>query len=169
MKLRVKKINNNATTPIKAYNEDAGMDIHSVEDAIIRPGETIKVKTGIALAMPPQWDTSHEIHAALIWDRSSLGSKGVHRLAGVVDYGYRNEILICLTNLNIYPVLQYLLSQKENEGDADIINACTYSIKKGDKIAQILFQKISKCPPIEIVDELDDTDRNKQGFGSSGQ
>ena len=93
-------------------------------------------------------------YAGLIWDRSGLGSKGIHRHAGVVDSSYRGEVKVALSNSHSGGVSDYL----DN----------TYFITKGDRIAQILFQKV---PHFELVEteELADTDRGSSGFGSSGR
>lgn len=139
MKIKIKKLNSGAKIPAFAMEGDAGMDLCSIENAILGPGERISCCTGIAVKIP-------EEHAGLIWDKSGLAlKKGVKIMAGVIDSGYRGEIKVVLINL----------SQEE------------YKINKGDKIAQMLIQKI-KQPIIEEVKKLDDTSRGGGGFGSTG-
>ena len=143
MVIKVKKLSPTAIVPTKSRKSDAGYDLYADENFTLRPEETRLISTGIALAIP-------DGYAGLIWDRSGLGSKGIHRHAGVVDSSYRGEVKVALSNSRF-------------GGDLDN----TYFISKGDRIAQILFQKV---PHFELVEteELDDTDRGSSGFGSSG-
>ena len=139
MKIRVKKLNPKAKIPRYAHPGDAGMDFFSLERVVLRPGERNKCSTGIALEI-------QEGYVGLVWDKSGVaGNYGIKTMAGVVDSGYRGEIMIALVNLS-----------KE-----------VYTINAGDKIAQMLIQKI-ECPEIEEVQELSDTKRGKGGFGSTG-
>ena len=136
--LLIKRLTETSTTPTKANSSDAGFDLYSDEDVIIKSGESVLVSTGVAMAIP-------ENHAGLIWDRSSMGVKGIHRFAGVVDSGYRGEGKVCLFNT----------------GE-------DYKIVRGDRIAQILIQPV---PNIELreVEDLNYTERGIGGFGSSGK
>ena len=136
--LLIKRLTETSTTPTKANSSDAGCDLYSDEDVIIKSGESVLVSTGVAMAIP-------ENHAGLIWDRSSMGVKGIHRFAGVVDSGYRGEVKVCLFNT----------------GE-------DYKIVRGDRIAQILIQPV---PNIELreVEDLNNTERGIGGFGSSGK
>lgn len=160
--LKVKRLTKTAKLPTKAHSTDAGWDVYADEYVEILPGETVKVKTGIAV----QGNSHH-----LVWDRSSLGSKGIHRLAGVIDTSYSGELIICLTNLNVGSILQiiglYGGKPEFNNRVQDEIERQTYTIKPGDKIAQVLSQTVLDVNIIE-VDFLDDTDRGAKGFGSSG-
>jgi len=86
-------------------------------------------------------------HVALVWDKSGLAAnKGIKTLAGVIDAGYRGEWMIALLNT----------SDKDHE------------VRKGDKIAQVLIQQVINAS-VEEVDELEDSSRNKGGFGSTGR
>jgi dUTP pyrophosphatase len=139
MKIQIKKINSEAKNPIYANKGDAGMDLYSVEDLIVEPGKRIACGTGIIMAIPTGY-------VGLIWDKSGVAfNGGIKTMGGVIDSSYRGEIKIILTNL----------SCRE------------YIIKKGDKIAQMLIQKVEK-PSIEEVEFLDDTERGEGGFGSTG-
>lgn len=147
MVIKIKKLSSTAIVPTKSRKSDAGYDLYADENFTLRPEETILISTGIALAIP-------DGYAGLIWDRSGLGSKGIHRHAGVVDSSYRGEVKVALSNSH------------SGEGSDYLDN--TYFITKGDRIAQILFQKV---PHFELVEteELDDTNRGSSGFGSSGR
>lgn len=172
MQLSVKRLSETAKLPTKAYPSDAGWDVYADEDVTILPGQTVKVSTGIAVQLPPILDSGYETVANLVWDRGSLGSKGIHRLAGVADFAFAGELFIVLTNLNVYNVLNILaLYAGDQEGVDrfhDVMEEYSYIIKKGDKIAQVLTQKILKCDIVE-VDELVETDRGAKCLGSSGR
>lgn len=150
--LRVQKLHPDAKLPYKARYTDAGYDLYSIDNVVIRPGEIATISTGIAIEIPPSY-------VGLIWDRSNLGSKGIHRLAGVIDSSYRGCIKVCLVNLKISDYLT-----PDNKG----LLHDAYEIKAGDRIAQIIFQKYEELI-IKEVDKLSDTDRGTNGFGSTGR
>jgi dUTP pyrophosphatase len=140
MKLLVKKLNPHAKLPTFAHDSDAGMDLYCVEAITINPGERLgQIKTGIAVSI-------EEGYVGLIWDKSGISQKhGLKTLGGVVDAGYRGEILVGLIN----------------------ISDTAYSFEVGDKIAQLLIQKVEH-PEIIEVESLEDTARGTGGFGSTG-
>jgi dUTP pyrophosphatase len=138
MELRVKRIHPEAKLPVYGHPGDAGLDIFSVVDRDLAPGEVFAVPTGIQIAVPAG-------HAGLVWDKSGLSLKGVHRLAGVIDEGFRGEVQVVLINLGSAP----------------------FAVRKGMKIAQLLVQPVSAVRVIES-DTLDDTARGQGGFGSTG-
>jgi len=129
----------NAVQPTQAHASDAGWDLYSCEPKTILPSERATINTGISLAIPNSF-------VGLIWPRSGMAvKKGIDILAGVIDSGYRGEVKVCLLNTGQVPV----------------------TIDTGDRIAQILFQEVPKFKLVEITD-LNETDRNAGGFGSSG-
>jgi dUTP pyrophosphatase len=138
MELRVKRIHPEAKLPVYGHPGDAGLDLFSVADRDIAPGEVFAVPTGVQVAVPAG-------HVGLVWDKSGISLKSVHRLAGVVDAGYRGEVQVVMINL----------------GDAP------FAVKKGMKIAQMLVQPVAVVSVIE-ADSLDDTSRGQGGFGSTG-
>lgn len=145
-KVRFKKISTNAQGPTRSNLSDAGWDLYASETSIVPAGGRALVKTGISLQIPDEW-------VGLIWPRSGLSVKsGIDVLAGVIDSGYRGEIMVCLFNTN--PHNEYGMGQ-------DI------RIEIGDRIAQILFQQV---PDIEMVqvDSLTSSDRGENGIGSTG-
>lgn len=149
-KVRAKLLSKEAKMPTRSNLSDAGWDLYSTEDVVITGGQRKIVKTGISLQIPDEW-------VGLIWPRSGLSvKKGLDVLAGVVDSGYRGEIMVCLYNTNT----QLQLFADENDPSV--------TIKKGDRIAQILFQRVPDIHLVE-VDELSNSDRGEKGFGSSGQ
>lgn len=140
MELKIKKLSTNAILPKYAHINDAGMDLFASENFIIKKGERVQVKTGIAMAIP-------EGYVGLVWDKSGLSHKfGLKTLGGVVDAGYRGEVMVGVINL----------------GDED------YTLEAGHKVAQMLIQKVESGDIVE-VESLDDTDRGEGGFGSTGK
>ncbi len=140
MELKVKKLHPDAVLPSYAHTGDAGMDIYALERTIIPSGERVAVRSGLAFEIP-------EGYAGLCWDKSGLAVKhGLTTLAGVIDAGYRGELLVALTNLG----------------------ETKYVFDAGDKIAQMLIQKVER-PNIVEADELNETPRGEGGFGSTGK
>jgi dUTP pyrophosphatase len=139
MKFKVNKLDPEAKLPTKESSLEAGIDIYTTEDYILNPGERHLFSTGMAVEF-------EDGHVALLWDRSGLGSKGIHRLAGVIDSTYRGEWKVALINLSDEP----------------------HEIKAGDKIVQCVLQKFE---PVEIeeVADLAESGRGEKGFGSSGR
>ncbi|MEK7553369.1 MAG: dUTP diphosphatase [Patescibacteria group bacterium] len=139
MIIKIQKIDSEAKIPDYANKDDAGLDLYSVEYLILKIGERRAVKTGIKMEIP-------DGYVGLIWDKSGLAVKnGIKTMAGVIDAGYRGEIKVVLINF----------------GDED------YIVKKNSKIAQMLIQKIEH-PEIEVVEELNESQRGANGFGSTG-
>ncbi len=139
VRIKVKKLHPDAKIPTIGTEHSAGFDIYSVEDIIIYPGETKSVSSGIAMEIPRG-------KCCVIWDRSGMGFKGIHRFAGLIDSDYRGEFKIILYN-----------STKEG-----------FKINKGDRIAQGVIQDYY-TPEFEIVEDLTDTSRGEGGFGSTGK
>ena len=139
MELHLKKLNHTATLPTYANPNDAGMDIYCSESTTVPPHSRTLIPTGIAMAIP-------ENYVGLIWDKSGISSKhGLTTLAGVIDSSYRGEIKIVIHNLT-------------NQH---------YQFETGKKVAQMLIQPIHQPKLIEVK-ELNQTQRNTGGFGSTG-
>lgn len=139
MKVKFQKISEDATIPCYGHLGDAGLDIFSAENILLKVGARKRVRTGIKMELPKGY-------AGLVWDKSGIAfNEGVKTMGGVIDSGYRGEILIVLVNLG-----------KNN-----------YEIKKGQKIAQLLIQKIEEAK-IKIADIVGETSRGADGFGSTG-
>lgn len=143
--LRVKLLDPAARLPVVAHpGEDLGYDVFALESVTLAPHDTVRVRTGIAIeARHPQ--TGAQL-GLLVRDRSSVASRGIATTAGVIDAGYRGEILILMTNLG---------------RDAQQLNA-------GDKIAQMIPVPIL-TGPVQRADSLEDSARTEKGFGSSGK
>jgi dUTP pyrophosphatase len=139
MELKVNKIHPDARLPQYSHKGDAGLDLFSSVDCVLKKGEVKPIPSGIRMAIP-------EGHVGLIWDKSGVSLKGVHRLAGVIDSGYRGEVRVVMVNF----------------GEE------TFVIKKGMKIAQLLIQPVMEVEVVE-AEELEKTSRGKNGFGSTGK
>jgi dUTP pyrophosphatase len=139
MELKVKKIQKDVKLPRYGHAGDAGLDLFSSADFVLAAGHVEAIPTGIKIAVP-------QGYAGLIWDKSGVSLRGVHRLAGVIDSGYRGEVKVVMVNLSDEPFI----------------------IEKGMKIAQMLVQPIANVDVIEVED-LEDTSRGEGGFGSTGK
>lgn len=129
-----------ATIPYRAHLTDAGMDLYSRETKGILPGGSATFDTGVCIELPP--NTFGKVES-----RSGLNVKrGVVSCGGVIDQGYTGSIVVKLYNLS------------------DEV----YVVDKGERIAQLIILPYL-APDLEIVDELNDTDRGTSGFGSSGK
>ena len=138
--VRIKNVGGAAAPEYKTSGA-AGADICSAENAIIRPGEWLSISTGIFLEVPAD-------HECQIRPRSGLAMKSgvtVLNSPGCIDSDYRGEIKVLLIN----------------HGAAD------YSISVGDRIAQLVIAPVVQVI-FRTVDELSDTDRGIDGFGSTG-
>ena len=132
MKLKIKKIHPEAKLPEYANSGDAGMDLFALEKVIVKPGEIKRIRSGIAMELP---------------DKSGMSiNHGMKVLAGVIDSGYRGEIIMGVVNLS-----------KES-----------YAFEKGHKVMQMLIQPIEIMEIVE-ADELSNSQRGEGGFGSTGK
>jgi dUTP pyrophosphatase len=139
MKLKVARMHAEAKLPSYGHKGDAGLDLFSAVHHVLEKDEVFPVPTGIKVAIPGGY-------VGLIWDKSGISLKGGHRLAGVIDSGYRGEVRVVMVNLGSGP----------------------FVIKKGMKIAQFLIQPVEEVEVIE-EDELGETSLGDKGFGSTGK
>ena len=142
--LPVKIMTPGAQVPARKTDGSVGYDITAClsGDVVIPPGETRRIGSGVAIALPPG-------HTAFIYARSGLGiSHGIvpANCVGVIDPDYRGEIIVGLRNMSGQP----------------------FTVGNGDRIAQMV---IGKCelPELVVKDELGDTPRGDGGFGSTGE
>ena len=137
--LQFVKLNEDAIAPTKANESDAGFDLYASHGAILEKHTHKLIKTGIAMQIPTGY-------VGLIWPRSGMAYKyGIDVFAGVIDSGYRGDVGVILFN-----------SQYSD-----------YHIKPGDRVAQLVLQKVENFELIEVSD-LNNTDRSEDGFGSTG-
>lgn len=141
MQLNV-KLTDGAPLPRHARLGDAGLDLTTRSGVHIAPGETVMAGTGTAVELP-------EGYVGLVFPRSGLASKGGITLAnavGVIDSGYRGEIMAPLHNLGGTPI----------------------SIKAGTRVCQLVVVPFETCECVQ-ADELGESERGSNGFGSTGR
>ena len=140
--LPIKRLDEDVELPSYAYEGDAGLDLRSAEDVVLKPFERRLVSTGLAIAIP-------DGYAGFVQPRSGLALREGLSMAntpGLIDAHYRGELKVCAINLD-----------PERE----------IHITKGERIAQLVIQKVPRVSLME-VESLDETDRGVGGFGSSG-
>lgn len=138
----VRRLDPELPMPSRAREDDAGLDLYAAHAATIEPGARVLVPTGIAVAIPPGY-------AGFVLPRSGLALRqGLTCLntPGLVDSGYRGEIRVLLVNHD----------------------RAAATIARGDRIAQLVIQRIEGAELIE-VEELPDSERGAGGFGSTGR
>ena len=137
--ISAKRMHPEATLPTRAHPDDAGMDLYALEDAHLPPFEGKLVRTGIAFAIAQGF-------VGMIADRSSMAKKGVKTAGGIIDAGYRGEVMVVLRNITAQEIV----------------------LKRGERIAQMLILPIA-TPAVVEAQELDSTARGAGGFGSTGK
>ena len=153
--IRVKRVNPDAPIPTKAHPTDAAYDLCAMEDVTLRPQEYKKIGCGLAFAIPQGW-------CGAVYPRSGLGCKGLvlKNTVGIIDSHYRGEVMLPLFNNNEMHREGGFMAYRENRKG-------TINVHKGDRVAQLCIELVPDTTLVE-VDELDVTDRNEGGFGSSG-
>jgi len=145
MKIRIKKLHEDAVIPKYAMPGDAGFDFYALEDVTIAVGETKLVRTGLAFDVGYGYELQ-------VRPRSGLSLKTSLRVAnspGTVDSSFRGEVC----------AIMHLA--------ANSYGTISYTIKKGDRIAQGVVCPVVQAD-IEVVDYLSETERSTGGFGSTG-
>jgi len=138
----IKRLDPSVLMPKYAKGGDAGADLTTTIDFTIAPGQRMLIPTGISIALPNGY-------AAFVHPRSGLAIKnGISMVntPGTVDAGYRGELQVILINHDLTD---------------------SVSFKKGDRIAQLVIQKVESAEFIEVL-ELPGSERASGGFGSTG-
>ena len=143
MELPVQRLDPRAVMPARANEGDAGLDLCSIEPVKLGPGERARVRTGLAIELPPG-------HAGFVLPRSGLAAR--HGVAlvnapGLIDEGYRGELQVLLLNTD---------------------REAAVAIEAGDRIAQLVIVPVVHATAVE-VDTLKEAQRGAGGFGSSGR
>jgi dUTP pyrophosphatase len=141
-RLHVRRLDERALLPTRAYPGDAGVDLYAVEEATLPPGERASIGTGVAVEIP-------DGQAGLVLPRSGLAAR--HGIAlvnapGLIDSGYRGEIRVLLLNTDL---------------------GQPFRVARGERIAQLVLVRI-ETPDVVEVAELASSERGAGGFGSSG-
>jgi dUTP pyrophosphatase len=142
MDVPFERLHEDAELPTAAHPGDAGLDLRSIVDVEVAPGERAMVTTGVAVAIP-------QGHAGLVLPRSGLASNQGLTLAnapGLIDAGYRGEIICAVVNLDPTEAVR---------------------IAKGDRIAQLVIVAIPEVKPT-WAEQLPPSHRGTGGFGSTG-
>lgn len=138
----IRRLTEDVELPSYAHVGDAGLDLRASEDVTLEPFERRLVPTGLAIALP-------DGYAGFVQPRSGLAIKqglSIVNTPGLIDSHYRGELKVIAINLDPrQPIV----------------------IRKGDRIAQLVIQAVPAVSLLE-VDELDETERGANGFGSSG-
>jgi dUTP pyrophosphatase len=140
--LRFVKLNEKATIPTRAHDNDAGLDLYAAESARLAPGARVSVGTGLAVQIP-------DGVGGLVLPRSGMALKHGVTLVnapGLIDPGYRGEVRVLLLNTD---------------------RTLEFQISPGDRIAQLLLVPVAHAKPLQ-ADALDESTRGEGGFGSSG-
>lgn len=142
MDLPFKRLDARAQLPERAHGGDAGLDLRSVADVEVGPGERAMVPTGVTVAIP-------DGYAGLVLPRSGLASRHGLTMAnapGLIDAGYRGEVICAVVNLDREQAVK---------------------IKRGDRIAQLVIVAVPEVRPV-LVEDLPPSSRGDGGFGSTG-
>lgn len=144
LQIKIKKVNPLAKTPTYAhgFQEDVGLDLYSVEQVVLLPGEGYAVRTGISLEIPP-------LYEGQVRSRGSLANEGiiVANSPGTIDPGYRGEVVVLLHN----------------------IGQDVYGIRIGDRIAQLVVHSYEPIDMVEVEEPLSKTRRGSGKLGSTGK
>jgi dUTP pyrophosphatase len=141
-RLRVRRLDERARLPTRAYDGDAGLDLYALEPAELEPGERASLRTGIAVEIPTGY-------AGLVLPRSGLAAR--HGIAlvnapGLIDSGFRGELQVLLLNTD---------------------RNTPFTVAAGERIAQLVLVRV-ETPEVAEVEELAFSERSTGGFGSSG-
>lgn len=165
MKIKIKKLCDSAVIPQYAHPTDAGMDLVAVSKSIDKDGNIV-YGTGISVEIP-------EGYVGLIFPRSSISKKDLllTNSVGVIDSGYRGEIMAKFKNQNQYPnplqaFWSFFVNKKPKRIKFSVFHAGEYEV--GERIAQMI---IMPYPHVEFEEagELSDSDRGHGGYGSTGR
>ena len=142
MTLQVRRLDERAQLPSRAYPGDAGLDLYALDDGVLGPGERASIRTGIAVEIP-------DGQAGLVLPRSGLAARhgiAIVNAPGLIDSGYRGEVRVLLLNTD---------------------RAASFTFSSGERIAQLVLVRV-ETPEVVEVDALATSERGAGGFGSSG-
>ena len=142
MTLQVRRLDDRAQLPTRAYPGDAGLDLYALDDGVLGPGERASIRTGVAVEIP-------DGQAGLVLPRSGLAARhgiAIVNAPGLIDSGYRGEVRVLLLNTD---------------------RAASFAFSSGERIAQLVLVRIETPEVVEVV-ELATSERGAGGFGSSG-
>lgn len=134
------KLDSGAFMPTRAYPSDAGLDLYSMQDVTVWPMDNAVIDTGVHVQIP-------EGYFGQLTSKSGLMAKDNVTSTGTIDSSYRGSIKAVLFN------------HDQNK---------PFEVQRGQKVTQLVILPC-ETPALEVVDELDKTDRADNGFGSTGR
>ena len=143
LEVAVRRLDPDVPLPAYAHATDAGCDLVTTVDAEVPPGERVVLPTGLSLALP-------EGFAGFVHPRSGLAAEhgvGIVNAPGTIDAGYRGEIKVILVNHDLHRTLR---------------------LRRLDRVAQLVVQRVEQVTWREVADELPATSRGSGGHGSTG-
>jgi dUTP pyrophosphatase len=141
--LKIIRLDQTMPMPAYAHADDGGFDLYAAKNITINVGERISIPTGLKMEIPTGY-------VGFIWDKSGLSHKhGLKTFGGVVDAGYRGEVMVGMMNLGTQP----------------------YTFEKNHKVAQMTIQRREDVVIEEVQSDADfsDSTRGEGGFGSTGK
>ena len=144
VEIQFARLDPEASEPTQGTKSAAGWDLRALEETTVTKGNSTKIRTGLAVAIPDGWEGQ-------IRSRSSLGAKGMIMPNGIgtIDSDYRGELLVLATWIG--------------EGES-------ITLEKGERIAQLIISQVPVTKFSEVdYNDLSDTERGIGGFGSSGR
>lgn len=158
------KVSEDAKEPLYAHVTDSGADIFAAEDLTIGPGETKLLSTGLKVQIPAGYELQ-------IRPKSGISLKTKLRIAnapGTVDESYRGAVGVIIDNIDA-PIRKLDIYKKKNgEITTSIEAGRSYTIEKGQKIAQFVLAEVPKAHFIQVEKVIDNTDRKDGAYGSTG-
>lgn len=166
----IERMSEDVKLPVYAHIGDAGLDIFANEEIIVDPGQTILIKTGIKIALPAGYEVQ-------VRDKSGVALKTKLRVAnapGTIDSNYREEIGVILENIDPKIKEMDIVEEFDNEGNPtgysikSILYGKSFIIEKGQKIAQLVLNRVPTIVWNEVEDISRLEDNRTGGFGSTG-
>lgn len=137
--MQIKLFKNTTKLPKKSHSLDSGLDIYLPEDLVLKPFETKTIGLELAIAIP-------EGYAGMLVPRSSIAQKGLIIQTSIIDPGYTGEIHLIITNCSVFK----------------------QTLDKGSRVCSLVIYSVLN-PHLEIVTELQSTERGTKGLGSTGK
>lgn len=166
IEIPIEVCDDNAVIPQYARPGDAGLDVSSIEDVLLMPGETKIIRTGLKCAIPAGYELQMR-------PRSGKSAKTKLRIAnapGTIDSGYRDEIGVIVENIEPeIKKIEYILNSDGQYIITNIIKGSPITISKGDKIAQMVLQEIPGAAFVKVASVSDIGENRGGGFGHTGE
>lgn len=140
VRVNIKRLSLGARMPVKAHSDDTGWDLRALDAKRIEQGETVRIRTGIAVEVVTPG------YAAAVRPRSGMSTQGLIVPIGTIDRGYRGDVGVIITNTTLSDMW----------------------VQAGDRIAQLVIECVPTDVDMAEVVDLSDSERGAAGFGSTG-